>query len=286
MAKILDGYELADIPWHSPRMIHLLAEAWKRAYADRNEYLGDPDFVEIPRERLMSAEYGAERRATISLEQATPSSDVVPGLGPYEPEENTTHFSIVDADRNAVSMTTTINSFYGIKAVVEGAGFFLNNEMDDFAAQPGTPNMFGLVQGEANAIAAGKRMLSAMTPTIVLRPDGSLFFVVGSPGGATIITNVFQNIVNVADYGMGVVESVNAPRIHHQHLPDRIDYEPGSLAPETVAALEAMGHAMRERSSSAALYRYIGDIQAIMVMPDGTLEGASDPRRGGAAVGY
>lgn len=286
MAKILEGYDLSEIPWHSPRMVHLLAEAWKRAYADRNEYLGDPDFVPIPRQVLTSSEYGAQRRADISLERATPSSDVAPGLGPYTEEENTTHFSVVDAEGNAVSMTTTINSFYGIKAVVEGAGFFLNNEMDDFSAQPGTPNMFGLVQGEANAIAPGKRMLSAMTPTIVLRPDGSLLLVVGSPGGSTIITNVFQNIMNVVDYGMSVVEAVHAPRLHHQHLPDRIDYEPGALDSATTAALEAMGHALRERYSETALYPYIGDIQAIMVLPDGTRQGVSDPRRGGAAVGY
>jgi gamma-glutamyltranspeptidase/glutathione hydrolase len=286
MAKILEGYELSDHPWHSPQMVHLLAEAWKRAYADRNEYLGDPDFVAIPRDLLTSTEYGAERRAGISLDRATPSAEVAPGLGPYMEQENTTHFSVVDATGNAVSMTTTINSFYGIKAVVEGAGFFVNNEMDDFSAQPGTPNMFGLVQGEANAIAPGKRMLSAMTPTIVVRPDGSLLLVVGSPGGSTIITNVFQNIVNVVDYGMTVVEAVHAPRLHHQHLPDRIEYEPGALDSATIAALEAMGHTLRERYSEAALYPYIGDIQAIMVLPDGTRQGVSDPRRGGAAVGY
>jgi gamma-glutamyltranspeptidase/glutathione hydrolase len=286
MAKILEGYDLSQIGWHSPQMIHLLAEAWKRAYADRNEYLGDPDFVDIPRDRLMSAAYGAERRAGVSLDRATASAEVAPGLGPYEPEENTTHLSVVDAAGNAVSMTTTINSFYGIKAVVDGAGFFLNNEMDDFAAQPGTPNMFGLVQGEANAIAPGKRMLSAMTPTIVLRPDDSLFFVVGSPGGATIITNVFQNIVNVVDYRMSVGESVHAPRLHHQHLPDLLSYERGSLSPETISALETMGHTMQERYGEQSLYPYIGDVQAIMVLPDGTLEGVSDPRRGGAAVGY
>ncbi len=255
MAKILEGYELSRIGWHSPQMVHLLAEAWKRAYADRNEYLGDPDFVDIPRERLTSAEYGEERRAGISLDRATPSAEVSPGLGPYQLEENTTHLSVVDGSGNAISMTTTINSFYGIKAVVQDAGFFLNNEMDDFAAQPGTPNMFGLVQGEANAIAPGKRMLSAMTPSIVLRPDGSLFFVVGSPGGATIITNVFQNIVNMVDYGMNVIESVHAPRLHHQHLPDRLDYERGALSATTIAVLEAMGHTMRDsRAGSNGTY--------------------------------
>ncbi|KPJ87690.1 MAG: hypothetical protein AMS18_14295 [Gemmatimonas sp. SG8_17] len=286
MARILEGYELSRLPWHSPQMIHLLVEAWRRSYADRNEYLGDPDFVAIPTARLTSAAYGAERRAGIALERATPSSAVAPGLGPYQPEENTTHFSVVDSADNAVSLTTTINSFYGIKAVVRGAGFFLNNEMDDFAARPGTANMFGLVQGEANAIAPGKRMLSAMTPTMVLRPDGSLLLVLGSPGGATIITNVFQNIMNVVDYGMNIVEAVHAPRLHHQHLPDRIDYEFGALQPATIAVLEAMGHSLNERYDPESLYPYIGDVQAIMVLPDGTLEAVSDPRRGGAAVGF
>ncbi len=286
MAKILEGYDLSDIPWHSPEMVHLLAEAWKRAYADRNEYLGDPDFIEIPTLRLVSDEYGAERRAGISLDRATPSSEVAPGLGTYSVAENTTHFSVVDLAGNAVSVTTTINSFYGIKAVVRGAGFFLNNEMDDFAAQPGTPNMFGLVQGEANAIAPGKRMLSAMTPTIVLRPDRSLFLVLGSPGGATIITNVFQNMINVIDYRMTLTQAVRAPRLHHQHLPDRIDYELGSLDAATIAVLQDMGHTLRERYSTESLYPNIGDIQAIMMLPDGTLEGVSDPRRGGAAVGF
>jgi gamma-glutamyltranspeptidase/glutathione hydrolase len=286
MARILEGYDLSRLPWHSAQMIHLLAEAWKRAYADRNEYLGDPDFVTIPTARLISSSYGAERRAGISRERATPSNEVLPGLGPYQPEQNTTHISIVDSAGNAVSLTTTINSFYGIKAVVSGGGFFLNNEMDDFAARPGTANMFGLVQGEANAIAPGKRMLSAMTPTIVLRSDGSLLLVLGSPGGATIITNVFQNIMNVVDYGMDIVTAVHVPRLHHQHLPDRIDYERGALDPATVAALEAMGHTLNERYDPDALYPYIGDIQAVMVLPDGTLEAVSDPRRGGVAVGF
>ena len=286
MATILNGYDMAGIPWHSARMIHLLAETWKRAYADRNEYLADPDFVEIAIERLVSSEYGAQRRGSISLDSATPSSVVSPGLGVYDPLHETTHFSIVDSDGNAVSITTTINSFYGIKAVVTGAGFFLNNEMDDFAALPGTPNMFGLVQGEANAIEPGKRMLSAMTPTIVTRPDGSLFCVLGSPGGSTIITNVFQNLVNLIDYNMTLVEAVRAPRIHHQHLPDKIQYEHESLSQKTIEALVSMGHTVEERYSPGSLYPHIGDMQAILVRSDGTLEGVSDPRRGGAAVGH
>jgi gamma-glutamyltranspeptidase/glutathione hydrolase len=192
----------------------------------------------------------------------------------------------VDAQGNAVSITTTINSFFGSKVAVPGAGFFLNNEMDDFSGRPGYPNQYGLVQGEANAIAPGKRMLSAMTPTIVETPGGDLLLVVGTPGGATIITNVFQQISNVVDFGMDLRQALNSPRLHHQHLPDRIQYEPGSLSEDVVAHLEAMGHQLEERIRAGDVYPYIGDVQAIMRLPDGTFAGASDHRRGGAAVGY
>jgi gamma-glutamyltranspeptidase/glutathione hydrolase len=285
MARILEGFDLGGLEWHSAEHVHLLAEAWKRAYADRNAYLADPDFVDVPVDSMISREYGEERRAGISLERATPSLEVGPGLGSPDTGE-TTHFSIVDQDGNAVSVTTTVNSFYGSKVTVSGAGFLLNNEMDDFSARPGYPNQFGLVQGEANAIEPGKRMLSAMTPTIVTAPDEELLMVVGTPGGATIITNVFQQISNVVDFGMGIQQAVNAPRVHHQHLPDRIQYESGGLEPEVVARLEAMGHTMDERLRPEAVYPYIGDVQAVMRMPDGTLLGASDPRRGGAATGF
>ena len=285
MAKILEGFDLNSLGYHSVEHVHLLAEAWKRAYADRNSYLADPDFVDIPLERLISQEYGAERRATIVLDRATPSLNVGPGLGPADDGE-TTHLSVVDASGNAVSITTTINSFFGSKVTVTGAGFLLNNEMDDFSGRPGFPNQYGLVQGEANAIEPGKRMLSAMTPTIVEDPSGELLMVVGSPGGATIITNVFQQISNVIDFKMGIRQSLNAPRLHHQHLPDLIQYEPGFLSSEVVSTLEAMGHKMEERFRAGDVYPYIGDVQAIMRLPDGTLAGASDHRRGGAAVGY
>ena len=279
MANILEPYDLGGLPWHSGEMVHLLAEAWKRSYADRNTYLADTDFVDIPLERMTSKAYAAERGADIS-ERATPSTDIGPGLGTSTEGENTTHISLVDADGNAVALTTTLNSFFGSKVMVTGAGFVLNNEMDDFTTKPGTPNQYGLVQGANNAVGPGKRMLSAMTPTIVLNPAGELFFVAGTPGGATIITTVFQTIVNVVDYGMNVVQAVNAPRVHHQHLPDQIRYEPGGLPPEVVSDLEARGHTLVERGDIS------GDVEAIMVMPDGTLEAAADPRRGGAAVGW
>jgi gamma-glutamyltranspeptidase/glutathione hydrolase len=280
IALILERYDLAGLGWHSAEAIHLYAEAWKRAYADRNEVLADPDFVDMPLARMTSADYAAERATTISLARATPSMEIAPGLV-SSPREgaNTTHYSIVDAAGNAVVVTTTLNSLYGSGVTVTGAGFLLNNEMDDFSVQPGTPNQFGLVQGERNAIEPGKRMLSAMTPTIVLAPDGSLKMLTGTPGGSTIITTVFQTISNVLDYGMDVVEAANAPRVHHQHLPDQISYERGGLDPETVRALEALGHRVVERNGMS------GDVQLILI-EDGRITGWSDSRRGGRAIGY
>jgi gamma-glutamyltranspeptidase/glutathione hydrolase len=280
MANILQRYDVASMGWHTSETIHLFAEASKRAYADRNHYLADPDFIDMPLERMTSAPYAAERAATISMSGATPSEEIGPGMevGPDE-GENTTHFSIVDASGNAVAVTTTINSWYGSKVTVTGAGFVLNNEMDDFAAKPGTPNQFGLVQGENNAVGPGKRMLSAMTPSIVLDPSGSLRMVTGTPGGSTIITTVFQTISNVVDFDMNVVQAVNAPRVHHQHLPDQIYFESGGLDLATVEALEALGHRVVERGDVS------GDVQAILIR-DGAITAWSDPRRGGVAVGY
>jgi gamma-glutamyltranspeptidase/glutathione hydrolase len=280
MANILSRYDLAALGFHSAQVVHLYAEAWRRAYADRNEYLADPDFVEMPLERMTSPEYAAERAATISMTAATPSSSVSPGIEPARAESpNTTHYSIVDAQGNAVATTTTLNSWYGSKVTVTGAGFLLNNEMDDFSALPGAPNQYGLVQGEQNAVEPGKRMLSAMTPTIVLAPDGSVRMVTGTPGGSTIITTVFQTISNVLDFGMNVVQAVNAPRVHHQHLPDQIFYERSGLDASTVRALEALGHRMVERGGVS------GDVQMILV-EDTLLTAWSDPRRGGRAIGY
>lgn len=279
MAHMLESRDLAALGWHSTAMIHLLAEVWRRAYSDRNELLADPDYVEIPLDEMLSRSYAVERSRDISLSEATPSASVGPGILISEGSE-TTHFSVVDEAGNAVAGTTTLNSLYGSKVTVTGAGFLLNNEMDDFAARPGFPNQFGLVQGERNAIEPGKRMLSAMTPTVVEDPQGELFLVLGTPGGSTIITTVFQTIVNVFDFGMNVAQAVNAPRVHHQHLPDRIQYESGGLPPAVVDSLRALGHRVDERGGTS------GDVQAILVLPDGSLTGYADPRRGGLAEGY
>ncbi len=289
IANILEGYDLSNLPWHGADHVHLLAEAWRRAFADRNEYLADPDFVDMPLARMISKEYAAERRASIALERATPSAEISPGMAPVPAEgENTTHFSIVDAEGNAVAVTTTINSWYGSKVTVAGAGFLLNNEMDDFAAKPGTPNQFGLVQGENNAIEPGKRMLSAMTPTIALDPEGRLFFVTGTPGGSTIITTVFQTLSNVIDFGMSVTDAVAAPRVHHQHLPDQITIEHGGLPDAVVRELEVRGHTVVIRAVGPPDGYFTGglsgDVQAIRIHADGRLEAFSDQRRGGAAV--
>lgn len=289
IANMVEQWDLNTMGWQSPEAIHVMVESFKRAYADRNEILADPDFVDMPIEEMVSDEYAAKRAASISLDRATPSSEIHPGLSAVDEGTNTTHFSVVDEAGNAVAITTTINSWFGNKVVVEGAGFLLNNEMDDFSAKPGTPNQFGLVQGENNAVAPGKRMLSAMTPTLVLRPDGELFFVTGTPGGSTIITTVFQTIMNTVDFGMNVADAVNAPRIHHQHLPDAVVYEYRGMDSTTAEALRALGHTLVERDPGPPESYFqggiSGDVQAIMVMEDGSLEAWSDPRRGGRAIG-
>jgi gamma-glutamyltranspeptidase/glutathione hydrolase len=277
---ILEHFALGELPWHAPAHVHLLAEAWRRAYADRNHYVADPEFVEVPAGTLTSPAYASWRARGISRDRATPSAEVQPGVAAFVRDGgHTTHLSVVDGEGSAVSVTTTINSWYGSKVTVRGAGFVLNNDMDDFTAKPGTANQFGLVQGEANRIEPGKRMLSAMTPTIVLNPAGELSMVVGSPGGSSIITTVFQVISNVIDHGMTLTRAVHAPRVHHQHLPDRIFFEPGGLPEDVQDALREMGHALLERDDVS------GDVQAILVGGDGALEGKSDPRRGGSAAG-
>jgi gamma-glutamyltranspeptidase/glutathione hydrolase len=249
----------------------------RRAFIDRNHYLGDPDFVEMPLDRLLSKSYAATLRAQIDPQHATPTPPATSGGG-GEPLE-TTHYSIVDGKGNAAAVTTTLNGGFGSGVTVTGAGFLLNNEMDDFTSAPGKPNMFGLVQGQANAIQPGKRMLSAMTPSIVLDSAGNLEMVVGTPGGPTIITAVAQVILNVLDQGMSLPDAVAAPRIHHQALPDQTFYERGGLSDETLQALQAMGHSMDGRR------RHIADINAIQKTAGGWV-GVADPRYAGGALGY
>ena len=278
--NILEGYDLRALRYHSAEHAHLFAEAARRAFVDRNAYLADPDFVPLPTARMMSEAYADERRRSIDPARATPSPQVAPGLGPVPGEsENTTHYSIVDEAGNAVAVTTTLNGLYGSRVVVAGAGFLLNNEMDDFTAKPGVPNKFGLVQGAANSIQPGKRMLSAMTPTIVLDPEGRVLLVTGTPGGSTIITSVAQVISNVVDFRMDVASATLAPRLHHQHLPDTLHYEKNGLAAREEARLRAMGHVVGERPG------YQGDVQSILILPGGYQSAVADPRRGGAAVG-
>lgn len=272
--NIVEGFE--PPPFGSAAQVHVMAEAMRRAFTDRNHYLGDPAFVDMPIDQLLSKPYAADRRRTIHPRRATPSDDVEPGVGDGD---HTTHYSVVDTAGNAVSVTTTINSSYGSKVTVAGGGFLLNNEMDDFTSAPGEPNQYGLIQGEANAIAPGKRMLSAMTPSIVLDPDRRLFLVVGTPGGPTIITTVTQVITNIIDHAMSLAEAVAAPRVHHQALPDDIRYERGGLLPEVVRQLERMGHVLNERSGHS------GEVAAIMRSARGWI-GVADPRAGGGAVGY
>ena len=272
--NILEGYD--TIPaLGTPAYEHLLAEAMRRAFMDRNHWLGDPDFVQMPIERLLSKSYGASLRSEIDLQHATPTPpSVTTGGGVH-----TTHYSIVDAKGNAASVTTTLNGGFGSGVTVTGAGFLLNNEMDDFTSAPGKPNMYGLVQGEANAIAPGKRMLSAMTPSIVLDRNGKLLLVVGTPGGPTIITTVAQVILNVLDQRMSLADAVAAPRIHHQALPDVLHYERDGLSEATVRALEMMGHRMEMRRGMS------GIVAGIQHTAGGWI-GVADPRYAGGALGY
>jgi gamma-glutamyltranspeptidase/glutathione hydrolase len=249
----------------------------RRAFMDRNRWLGDPDQVKMPLERLLSKSYAASLRAQIDPRRATPTPPT--GLASDE-SEHTTHYSIVDAEGNAASVTTTLNGGMGSAVTVTGAGFLLNNEMDDFTSAPGKPNMYGLVQGEANAIAPRKRMLSAMTPSIVLDRDGTLLLVVGTPGGPTIITTVTQVLLDVLDHRMTLAAAVAAPRIHHQALPDVIRYERGGLNGSTVEALSRLGHKVEERSGRS------GIVAAIGRAPGGGWIGVPDPRYAGGAAGY
>ncbi|RIA09487.1 gamma-glutamyltranspeptidase/glutathione hydrolase [Flavobacteriaceae bacterium MAR_2010_72] len=278
--KMIEPFEIKSYGHNSLKAIQVIAEAERRAYADRSFFLGDPDFVEIPTKTLLSDLYLQQRMSDFSFDMATPSDSISYGtiLG-FESEE-TTHYSIVDQYGNAVAVTTTLNSGYGSKLYVEELGFFLNNEMDDFSSKPGVPNVYGLVGGEANSIAPEKRMLSAMTPTIVEK-DGLLYMVVGTPGGSTIITSVLQTILNVEEFGMTMQEAVNAPRFHHQWLPDEIRLEPNGFSSELKQQLEQLGYPINESRTPV-----IGKVDAILVLDNGTLEGGADKRGDDTAIGF
>ena len=281
--NIIGDTDLKTLGWHSPDALHLLIESMRIAYADRATYLGDPDFIKVPVKALISPVYAQKRRQEINPQKATPSSQVKavdPAVLQRLTKESveTSHLTVVDRDRNAVSLTFTVNLGFGAGVVAKGTGIVLNNEMDDFAIAPNTPNAFGLVGGTANAIAPNKIPLSSMTPTIITE-NGRLRLAVGSPGGSTIITTVLQIVLNVLVYDMDVRKAVAAPRVHHQWLPDRLNVESWGLDTLTIADLKRRGHQIEERPSW-------GNANAIVVMPDGSLEGAADPRGEGVAAGF
>jgi gamma-glutamyltranspeptidase/glutathione hydrolase len=279
MLNVLEAFPLGSFGPGSSRTIHLLAETMKNAFADRAEYLGDGDFVPIPVEGLISKKYAEERRRRIDPYLALEGARVSPGSPPRGESEHTTHFSVVDGEGNAVANTYTLNDSYGSGVTIPGTGILMNNEMDDFSAGPGVPNAYGLIHREANSIAPGKRPLSSMTPTIVLKGP-ELFLVLGSPGGPTIINTVLQTLVNVIDFKMTIQEAVDAPRIHHQWIPDRLVLEKSGFARDVVDALRARGHEIAVRTS-------IGDCHAIMIdLETGVRLGAADPRADGRAAGY
>lgn len=277
--NIVEGYPIGYLGFNSAQTVHFMVEAMRHAYVDRNTYLGDPEFVDNPLERLLSKDYAAQIRDRIVRNRATPSSEVMPGTPPHE-GTNTNHYSIVDADGNAVAVTYTINLGFGVKKIAGDTGFLLNNELDDFTVKPGVPNAYGLVQGEANAVAPGKTPLSSMSPTVITK-DGEVFMVTGSPGGSRIITITLESIMNVIDHGMDVQEAIDAPRIHHQWLPDTLYVEKYALSADTRAILEQMGHSISEGGSWGSAEAILRDLAT------GTLYGANDSRRPqGAALGY
>jgi len=276
----IESYNLHEYQHNTAKTIQVITEASRRAYADRSFFLGDPDFVTIPVDTLLDKTYIHKRMDDFSFDKATPSSSIAHGDISFTESDETTHYSIIDAYGNAVSVTTTLNGAYGSKLYASELGFFLNNEMDDFSSKPGTPNMFGLIGAKANEIAPEKRMLSSMSPTIVEK-EGKLWMVVGTPGGSTIITSVLQTILNVHEFNFGMQEAVNQPRFHHQWLPDEIKMEPNGFTDEVKQELQAKGYSINEKNSLI-----IGKVEGILVLPDGSLEGGADPRGDDKAVGY
>lgn len=275
---MIEPYDLKKLGFHTVSSVHLIAEAEKRAFADRAEFLGDPDFVSIPIKEMLDTGYLHSRMSSFNAGSVTPSSSLTHGsLIPAESEE-TTHYTVVDSYGNAVAATTTLNNTFGSAIVVDSAGFILNNQMDDFSVKPGFPNMYGLIGSEANSIMGGKRMLSSMTPVIVEK-DGSLFLAGGSPGGSTIPTTVLQVLINVIDYGMDIRQAVDTGRFHHQWLPDLITYENNSLDQQVISGLQEIGHQLQSRSS-------IGRVNAVMILPGNKKWGVGDTRGDNSARGY
>jgi gamma-glutamyltranspeptidase/glutathione hydrolase len=278
MMKMVEDRNIASMGFQSPASVKLMTEVMRRAFADRGKYMGDADFYPVPVSKLTDPEYLKMRMKEYKPDAPTPSSQLEAGNVNFHESEETTHLSVLDAEGNAVSVTTTLNGSYGSRTVVGGAGFFLNNEMDDFSIKPGVPNMFGAIGGEANAIYPGKRMLSSMTPTLVLK-NNKPYIVVGTPGGTTIPTQIFQALINILEFGMSAEDAINKPKFHHQWLPDELVTEKGFM-PATADALKKMGYPLgKERGG-------IGRTEIILVRPDGKIEAVADRRGDDAAAGY
>ena len=279
MLKMIEKYPIKDFGYNSEKTIQLMIEAERRSYADRSKFLGDPDFIDIPIDTLIDEKYLLNRMKDFTFSRATSSSKVNPGeIVSWNESEETTHFSIIDQFGNAVSITTTLNASYGSKVYVEKFGFFLNNEMDDFSSKPGTQNMFGLIGGKANSIEPRKRMLSSMTPTIIEK-DGSLYMILGTPGGSTIITSVFQVILNAYEFGMNIQEAVNFPRFHHQWIPEKVEFEKERFENKIIENLQIKGYDIK-----SDYIREIGRVDAIMISDEGIISAGADPRGDDAAA--